>query len=157
MDLTAYLSGGMEYADNYGADWRSDMEGWLRNNLAHSCFNPVRESERFLGSRYPDIDFRRSKSEDFEKHRQIARDIVRLDSREIIMRSDYVICFYDDSAQRGAGTKGELTIAALMGKPVYLIRGMDIADIPSWVIGCADRIFDDFAGLKLFLSREYSR
>ncbi len=157
MKLTAYLSGGMEYADNYGADWRSDLEAWLKDELAHDCFNPVRASEVFLESRYPGVDFRVSKLNDFEKHRQIAKEIVRLDSREIILRSDYVICYYDDSAQRGAGTKGELTIAALLGKPVYFIRGMDISAIPSWVIGCADEIFDSFEKLKAFLGKEYSR
>jgi hypothetical protein len=155
MKLTAYLSGGMEYAENYGADWRTDIESWLKNNLGHDSFNPVRASEEFLGSRYPDVDFRLSKTDDFEKHRQIAREIVLLDSREIILRSDYIICYYDESAQRGAGTKGELTVAALTGKPVYLITGMVVPDIPSWVIGCADKIFDGFDGLKNFLGFEY--
>ncbi len=146
----------MEYAANYGADWRKEIETWLRNELNHDAFNPVRASEEFLGSQYPGLDFRETKLNDFEMHKEIAREIVRLDSREIILRSDYVICYYDESAQRGAGTKGELTVAALLGKPVYFVRGMEIADIPSWVIGCADHIFDDFDQLKKFLSEKYS-
>ena len=31
--LIAYLSGGMENAQNEGADWRSDMTNWLRETL----------------------------------------------------------------------------------------------------------------------------
>jgi len=31
--LIAYLSGGMENAQNEGADWRSDMTNWLKVNL----------------------------------------------------------------------------------------------------------------------------
>lgn len=157
MNLNAYLSGGMEYAQNYGADWRAGLEAWLKKELDHNCFNPVRASEQFLESRYPGIDFRNSKLDDFAKHREIAKEIVQLDSREIILHSDYIICYYDESAQRGAGTKGELTVAALLGKPVYFVRGMELPDIPSWVIGCADEIFDDFERLKSFLRRKYSR
>jgi hypothetical protein len=156
MNLTAYLSGGMEYAENYGADWRTEIESWLKKNVSHDCFNPVRASEKFLNSLHPGIDFRLSKLNDLETHKKIAKEIVKLDSMEIILHSDYVICYYDGSAQRGAGTKGELTVAALMGKPVYLIVGMPVADIPSWVIGCSDKIFGDFNELKKFLVAEYS-
>ncbi len=147
----------MEYAENYGADWRTEIETWLKKELGHSCFNPVKASELFLQSKHPGIDFRKTKSEDFAKHREIASEIVQLDSNEIILRSDYVICYYDDSAQRGAGTKGELTVAALFAKPVYFVRGMEVADIPSWVIGCATEWFDDFGKLRLFLKRRYGR
>ncbi len=149
--MTAYLSGGMEYAENYGADWRSGIEEWLKESLAHESFNPVRASEVFLSTEHPGLDFRLSKQEDLTIHRKVAREIVNLDSREIILRSNYLICFYDESAQRGAGTKGELTVAALFGKPVYLVLGMPVSKIPSWVIGCADDIFSDFDSLKKFL------
>ena len=60
-----------------------------------------------------------------------------------------------DGAQRGAGTKGELTLAALVAKPVYFVRGMPVPDIPSWVIGCITEMFDNFNGLKSFLKQKY--
>lgn len=146
----------MEYAVNYGADWRVEMESWLRNELKHGCFNPVKASETFLRSEYPGVDFRDAKANDFRKHREIAGEIVRLDSHEIILHSDYIICYYDESAQRGAGTKGELTVAALVAKPVYFVRGMMIHEIPSWVIGCVTEMFDNFEELKSFLRKKYS-
>ncbi len=155
MKLNAYLSGGMEYAQNNGADWRVELESWLKRELRHGSFNPVKASERFLSSRYPGIDFRAAKSDDFNRHKEIAAEIVRLDSSEIILHSDYIICYYDESAQRGAGTKGELTVAALFGKPVYLIKGMPIADMPSWVIGCTTEMFDDFEELRKFLRDKF--
>ena len=155
MKFIAYLSGGMEYAENYGADWRGEMEKWLKQKLNHESFNPVRASEEFLKSKYPRVDFRQTKLNDFEKHRTIAKEIVKLDSTEIILRSDYLICYYDESAQRGAGTKGELTVAALLGKPVYLVNGMQIENVPSWVLGCTDEIFEDFDSLKKFLLEKF--
>ncbi len=155
MKLNAYLSGGMEYAENYGADWRNEIGKWLKKELKHIPFDPVEESDRFLKSKHPGVDFRDSKLNDVEAHLQIAKEIVGLDSREIILRSDYLICYYDESAQRGAGTKGELTVARVFGKPVFLVKSMGMESIPSWVLGCADRIFKDFEELKAFLLEKY--
>ncbi len=146
----------MEYAQNNGADWRIEMETWLKKDLSHTAFNPVKASEQFLKTQYPRIDFRETKLNDLGQHRRIAAEIVRLDSQEIILRSDYIICYYDESAQRGAGTKGELTVAALFAKPVYLVKGMPIVDIPSWVIGCMTEMFDDFETLRRFLQDKFS-
>jgi hypothetical protein len=154
MKLTAYLSGGMEFAENYGADWRTEMSSWLSHNLDHSSFDPVKESEEFLTTKYHGVDFRSAKLNDFAKHQEIARKIVALDCREIILKSDYIICYYDESAQRGAGTKGELTVAAIFGKPVYFVVGMELERIPSWVLGCADEIFHNFDSLKNFLLKK---
>lgn len=156
MKFTAYLSGGMEFAENYGADWRTEMSNWLSNKLDHAAFNPVEASDKFLSEKYPNTDFRLTKSNDLSLHREIAKEIVKLDCQEIILRSNYVICYYDESAQRGAGTKGELTIATIFGKPVYFVIGMDLEKIPSWVLGCADEIFNDFTALKNFLLKKFS-
>jgi hypothetical protein len=155
MKLTAYLSGGMEFAENYGADWRAEISSWLSHELGHSSFNPVKASEKFLATKYPGVDFRLTKREDFVKHREIARQIVALDCQEIILESDYIICYYDESAQRGAGTKGELTVAAIFGKPVYLVIEMELEKIPSWVLGCANEIFNNFDSLKNFLLKKF--
>jgi hypothetical protein len=156
MKMNVYLSGGMEYAKNHGADWRAKIEKWLNKELRHGAFNPVRESDRFLTSKFPKVDFRKIKFTDINKHRQIASEIVRFDCSQIILKSDYVICYYDKSAQDGAGTNGELTVAKLFGKPVYLIAGIKREEIPSWALGCADRIFDDFDSLKNFLRTKFS-
>ncbi len=155
MELTAYLSGGMEFAENYGADWRIELSAWLKDKLNHAAFNPVKASEEFLTSMHPGVDFRESKLNDIFEHRRIAKEIVALDCKEIILKSDYVVCFYDESAQRGAGTKGELTIAAMFGKPVYLVAAMDLRKIPSWVLGCSDEIFRTFESLETFLLEKF--
>ncbi len=156
MEPTAYLSGGMEFAENYGADWRDEISIWLNKKLNQTSFNPVKASEEFLTSKYRGVDFRSTKVNDFAKHQEIARKIVNLDCEEIILRCDYIICYYDESAQRGAGTKGELTIAAIFGKPVYFVSGMELEKIPSWVLGCADEIFSNFDSLKSFLLKKFS-
>ncbi len=150
-----YLSGGMEYAANEGRDWRSLLQDWLEKRLAAEVFNPNRESQNFFDRRYPGLDFRALKRTDPENFQSIVRELVDLDCREIALRSDFVICFWDEGAMRGAGTKGELTMARYFGKPVYMVTAIPLQDIPGWVLGCTDRIFPSFDALQRFLSPDH--
>ncbi len=143
-----YLSGGMEYASNEGRDWRRMMQEWLACECACSVFNPNQESDRLFKTRYEGVDFRSLKHEDPARYRAIVSELVDIDCREIAEHSDLVLCYWDAAAQRGAGTKGELTIARYFGKPVYLVTTMPVEEIPGWVLGCTTRIFGSFDELK---------
>lgn len=147
-----YLSGGMEYASGEGRDWRAEMQEWLEGSLQATVFNPNVESDRFFATRHAGIDFRELKLRDPARYTAIAAELVDIDSHEVAERSDAVICYWDASAMRGAGTKGELTIARYFGKPVYFVTGMPHAEIPGWVLGCVTTMFGDFEELKSFLS-----
>jgi hypothetical protein len=151
----AYLSGGMEYAKNEGIDWRNDIGSWVYKNFGHTIFNPNIESEKYLAKSLPNKNFRSLKSTDIESYTKIVRQFVIMDSKEIATRSDYVICYWDHSAQRGAGTKGELTIARYFNKPVYLVTRMSKENIPGWVLGCVTEFFTSFEQLKEFLASKY--
>ena len=141
----------MEYAHNEGKDWRVPMQQWLEDELRCEVFNPNKESERFLQKHCTGENFRQLKTSDLPRYQELVSKIVDLDCREIAERSDFVICFWDESAMRGAGTKGELTIAKYFGKPVYLVTLMQSHEIPGWVLGCTTRMFLSFDELKLFL------
>lgn len=154
--LRAYLSGGMEYAKGEGADWRREFEQWLKSSLGHSVFNPNSESERYLAKKYPGDNFRSLKEKDVESFTRIVRGIVDLDSTEIAKRSDYVVCYWDESALRGAGTKGELTIARFFRKPVYMVTSFDPEDLPGWILGCTTKRFKSFDELRSYLVMSYS-
>lgn len=155
--LRVYLSGGMEYARGEGADWRNEIDDWVRSTLGHSVFNPNKESAKYLMKRLRNDDFRKLKVENLPRFTSLVRGIVDLDSKEIAERTDYVICYWDRSAQRGAGTKGELTIARLCRKPVYMVTEMKPDNIPGWVLGCATRMFPSFDVLKSFLTKRYKK
>jgi hypothetical protein len=146
-----YLSGGMEYATNEGREWRHELQQWLQEHIRCEVFNPNVESERFLSTHYPHIDFRALKENDIVSYASIVARLVELDCREIAERSDLVICYWDEAAMRGAGTKGELTIAKHFGKPVYMVTSVPYTDIPGWVLGCTTMIFSSFDELKAFL------
>jgi hypothetical protein len=154
--LRVYLSGGMEFAKGEGADWRRVMEEWVLKNLGHFAYNPNKESDEFFAKKYPSGRFRELKYEDIEKYTELVRDLIDRDCREIAERSDYVICNWDESAQRGAGTKGELTMARFVRKPVYMVTQMKLQDIPGWVLGCATKTFPTFEELQVFLHEHYS-
>ncbi len=153
--LKAYLSGGMEYAQNEGADWREEIQTWLRAHLRHAAFNPTKESAKYLSRKVPKEDFRALKFKDLKRFTKLVAGIVDRDSGEIARRSDYVICYWDRSAHRGAGTKGELTVARLFRKPVYMVTEMKPDNIPGWVLGCVTKMFPSFRDLKLFLLKTY--
>jgi hypothetical protein len=141
----------MEYAENEGRDWRRHLQEWLEKELESTVFNPNTESRIFLDTSYPGIDFRATKQEHPDRYREIVAQLVALDCREIAEHTDFVICYWDQGASRGAGTKGELTLARFFGKPVYLVTAFAFPEIPGWVIGCTDRMFPDFDALKRFL------
>jgi hypothetical protein len=146
----------MEYAANEGRDWRRDLQQWLEDELGCTVFNPNVESERFLSRRFPGIDFRQLKIDNPSLFKTIVWEIVELDCREIAERSDFVICYWDDGAARGAGTKGEVTIARHTGKPVYLVTSVPEVDIPGWVLGCTTALYGSFHDLRAFLSSRYA-
>jgi len=149
--IRVYLSGGMEYADNEGRDWREKLQEWIERHLGWSVFNPNRESDAFFRSHFPSLDVRRLKTLDVMRYRSIVEQLVDLDCTEIALRSDVVICYWDEAAMRGAGTKGEVTIAKHFRKPVYLVTSEPLQNIPGWVLACTTQVFASFDELKTFL------
>ena len=147
-----YLSGGMEYATNEGRDWRRDMQEWLEREMGCTVFNPNVESDRLFRTEFQGVDFRALKERDLERYVEIAEKLVTIDCNEIAERTDFVIVYWNDSAQRGAGTKGELTMAHFFRKPVYMVTTMTVEEIPGWVLGCVSKMFGDFESLKKFLA-----
>jgi hypothetical protein len=85
------------------------------------------------------------------------RKIIAWDLDWIEHKSDYVICYWDEAAARGAGTQGELTFAHRLGIPVYLVLGMSQSQVSGWILGCATEVFTDFDGLKQFLMSKHAR
>jgi hypothetical protein len=153
--MKVYLSGGMEYAEGEGYQWRQELQLWIEQNLKHVCFNPNIESNIFFDKYYPSVDFRELKTQNIDLYKTIATKLVEIDTTEIAKTTDYLICFWDLGAAKGAGTKGELTMAKFFGKPVYLVTHFPLSDIPGWVLGCTTAFFNDFEELKIFLSSQY--
>lgn len=141
----------MEFAKGEGIDWRMDMDGWIQKNLQHTVYNPNVTSEAFLSRKLPKGKFRDLKLQNIDVYMDLIRELVDMDSYEIAEKTDYVVCYWDESAQRGAGTTGEVTLCRFTSKPVYMVTRMPLAEIPGWVLGCTTKVFGSFDDLKVFL------
>lgn len=151
MPLRAYLSGAIEYAPDHGKAWRALVTEKLMV-LGHSAYDPALDEKKNL-SEYEREHFRSWKRSDLPRFQQVLRKIIAYDLDWIEQKTDYVICFWDEFAQRGAGTQAELTFAHRLGIPVYLIAGMPVDQISGWILGCSNEVFTDFDSLNAFLSQ----
>jgi hypothetical protein len=147
----------MEHARNSGSAWRSRLHEWIERELGHEVFNPSVVRKQYLKRHYHGLSQKRLKKTNLKKFHRLVSTLMRLDCQEIANRTDYVVCLWDESAQKGAGTKGELTMAKYFGKPVYVVTTMRPVEIPGWILACTTRLFSSFDELKIFLKRKYRK
>jgi len=147
--MLAYLSGSIEYSPDYGKSWRAQITPFLRE-LGHEVYDPALDEKKNLDD-HEVRQFRYWKVTDLPRFQTTIRKIIAWDLDWIEHKSDYVVCFWDEAAARGAGTQGELTLAHRMGIPVYLVLGMPLEKVSGWILGCATEVFENFDELKQFL------
>ncbi len=152
--MRAYLSGSIEYAADLGVSWRAELTPFLRA-LGHEVYDPAADVRKNLTDEEV-RDFRQWKTTDLPRFQATVRKIIAWDLDWIEQRSDYVVCYFDAAAQRGAGTQGELTFAHRAGIPVYLVLGMPGGQVSGWVLGCATEVLENFAQLREFLAAKFS-
>jgi hypothetical protein len=152
--MRVYLSGGIEYSPDKGRKWRADLAPLLRD-LGHEFYDPAEDERKTLDE--DEIgQFRQWKTTDLPRFQRAVRKIVHFDIDRLEDRTDYIICYWDESATKGAGTHGELTVAFRRGIPVYLVLGMPVEKVSGWILGCATDVFQDFDSLKTFLREKYA-
>ncbi len=152
--MLAYLSGSIEYAADFGKSWRAEITPFLRG-LGHEVYDPAADEKKNLTDEEV-RSFRRWKGTQLERFQQTLRKIIAWDLDWIEKRTDYVLCYWDAAAARGAGTQGELTLAHRAGIPVYLVLGMPVEEVSGWILGCATEVFADFDSLREFLAAQHS-
>ena len=152
--MIAYLPGGMEHANNYGAAWRKDITQWLNESLEHSAIDPVIESKKLIAENNAK-DFRNWKETDPDKFIEFIRLAIKKDLDGVVDKSDYIICFWDKSVFKGGGIHGEVTLAHYSRKPIYLVNQLPITDLSGWIMSCATEIVNDFESLKIILYIKY--
>ena len=153
--MKVYLSGGIEYASNYGKDWRTEISSWIKDQLGHSIFNPTKESIEFFHEKFPAFQRDNLKNLPIPEIREIIGSLINFEISTVMNEMDYIICFWDESCYKGAGTQGELTVARYNNIPVYIVTNLDKNIIPSWIIGCSTEIFSNFETLKTYLIKNY--
>ncbi|HET8668751.1 MAG TPA: hypothetical protein VFM10_12280 [Terriglobales bacterium] len=152
--MLAYLSGSIEYAPDRGRTWRASLTPFLRS-LGHDVYDPAADEKKNLTDEEV-REFRSWKLADPVRFRGTIRKIIDWDLDWVERKCDYIVVFWDEYAQRGAGTGAELSLAYRRGVPVYLVAGMEAGRISGWILGCATAVFSDFDGLMDFLSVKYA-
>jgi len=151
--MRIYLSGAIEHAPDHGRAWRGAITPFLES-LGHSVYDPALDERKNLDEEEA-RDFRQWKRSDLPRFQRTMRKIIAYDLDWIEQRSDCVLCFWDEHAQRGAGTQAELTFAHRLGIPVYLVAGTPVTEISGWILGCSTEVFTSFDALKDFLSANH--
>ncbi len=152
--MRAYLSGSIEYSPDFGVSWRAELAAFLRS-LGQDVYDPAADVRKNLTDEEV-RDFRKWKTTDLGRFQATVRKIIAWDLDWIEQKSDYLICFFDAAAQRGAGTQGEITVAHRAGIPVYLVLGLPVEQVSGWLLGCATKVFMDFQQLRIFLAAEFA-
>jgi hypothetical protein len=152
--MLAYLSGSIEYSVDYGKSWRAKITPFL-HELGHDVYDPALDEKKNLEDDEVRA-FRLWKRTDLPRFQQTIRKIIAWDLDWIEQKSDYIICYWDAAAARGAGTQGELTFAHRLGVPVYLVLGMPQEQISGWILGCASEVFRSFEELQEFLAAKFA-
>lgn len=152
--MRAYLSGSIEYSPDLGKGWRARVTPFIRA-LGHEVYDPAADEKKDLTDEEV-REFRGWKTTDLERYQATLRRIIAWDLDYIQTRTDYVVCYWDAAAVRGAGTQGELTFAHRCGIPVYLVLGMPVRVVSGWILGCATEVFVSFPELQSFLTSRYA-
>ncbi|MBU4444385.1 MAG: hypothetical protein L6422_02105 [Candidatus Marinimicrobia bacterium] len=152
--MKAYLAGAIEHAPDYGNAWREEMTAFLKNEFGHESYNPLIEEPKILTPE-ESARFRALKTQNLPEFRKIVRKLIRNDIKSILTEIDYIICLWDEYAEKGGGTYGELTFAFYHGIPVYMVAVKPLSQISGWILGCATEFFESFEELKGFLRSRY--
>jgi hypothetical protein len=152
--MLAYLSGAIENSPDGGRAWRAAIKPFLIEHLRHEVYDPAEAIPRLLGHEVYE-SFREWKKTDPDRFREVVRRIIQHDLEMLTTKTSYVICNWDETAGKGGGTHGELTIAHYRRIPVYLVTHLRLENISGWILGCADLILPNFSELRLFLEKKY--
>lgn len=148
--MKAYLAGAIEHAPDKGRAWRADLAAFLKAEFGHDSYNPHIEEPKILTADERK-QFRALKTENLPEFQKIVRKLIRNDINSILTEIDYVVCLWDEYAEKGGGTYGELTVAFYHNIPVYMVTPLPLSDISGWILGCTTEFFKDFDELKKFL------
>ncbi len=154
-----YLSGGMQFAENLGADWREDTSQKLRDLdyfpldiCALDRAYATKNGELLYQS--TDISRAVSVATELQAKSNIRKHFIRADLDLIEFDSDGVIVFYDEGARRGAGTISECQHAFNRDIPIFLISEYEdwTDEVPGWLQALATRSFTDWDSLYEYLA-----
>lgn len=146
-----YLIGAMEYAD--GRSWREDMEEFLVSKNI-TVFNPYKKP--FINAPEENEETIRvllhhMESENYEEVEGRMRNVRAFDL-SMVDRSDFIICYINPKVPT-FGTMEELSWAARLKRPVFIVVEGGKRKTPLWIMGMFPNkyIYNDLDEVKNML------
>jgi len=148
-----YLAGAIEAAPDKGTRWRTILTPELKE-LGFDVFNPCLETD---GAILQELGWEKFKWEKIrtpeyrDQYFKIMQRIVEEDLKAVLA-SKCIVVYFDKYVSQGAGTYGEITLAADKNIPIYLVLAgeMSFETLPAWVVGCVgtpSNVFSNFREL----------
>ena len=152
-ELTVYLSGPIDFAEDGGCQWR-DMMGPFLENMNVKVFNPLKHI--FHGAQALDeikrpLMARLIKEKKFKELREEMKEVNHWDLRALDL-SSFLVVNYDVDVFT-CGTHEEIFTANHQNKPVLLMVGDKLERLPKWIYGRfpPEHLFISWDDLKEYL------
>lgn len=147
--MLIYLCGAIEYSPDQGRAWRDEVT-CLLHELGHEVYDPALDEKKDLTEEEV-REFRGWKQTDLPRFQKTIRKIIQYDLDWVEERCDALVAYWDECAEAGACTQGELTVAYRRGVPVYLVTKLPVEQLSGWALGCASHVFPSFEELREYL------
>jgi hypothetical protein len=128
---------------------------FLRDQLGQRVYDPSEEARKSLTAEEI-ANLAHWQTTDLERFRRAVRKIIASNLDLIENKTDYLVCYWDASAEQSANAAAELTVAHRTGIPVYLVTELPVEEINPWILGCSDHVFSSVESLKEFLTSRFS-
>lgn len=150
---SVYLSGGIQYSDNSGANWRINCSFALEK----MGFAPIdivkfdRMYAKYHGELYLNVE----NDQDYFQHKiNVRKHLIETDLALVEKDSDALIVLFDEGARKGAGTISECQHAFTHNIPIFIVSVYPkLTDIPIWLQGLSTKIFLSFEDLYSYLKQ----
>jgi len=150
-----YLSGGMQHADNLGADWRFETSDRIRR-MGYEPLD-ITALDKAYAAKYGQLYFPEPSDPQgvLRFKSNVRQHFIRADLDLITEDSDAVILYYNESVRKGAGTISEAQVAYLHDIPLFLVNawGTNFDEVPGWLQALTTKMFATFDELYMYLAQ----
>lgn len=146
-----YLSGGMQYAKDLGAQWRIDASEALRSMQYFPL--DITELDVAYSKDHGGLFTPTDRSKHLEFKSDIRKHFIQTDLNLIQNMTDAIVIYYDESVRLGAGTVSECQFAYNLNMPVFLVCDYPdmFKEVPGWLQGLTTKMFQTFDELYAYL------
>jgi hypothetical protein len=150
-----YLSGGMSFAKDLGADWRVEAS----NKLKEMKYFPldITELDVAYNKNHGKLTLPTSNDDPIKFKSYMRKHFIDTDLKLIEQHTDALIVYYDESARRGAGTVSEAQYAYNLKMPIFLVAEYPSIEelhknVSGWLVALTTNYFTNFSDLYKYLN-----